>query len=68
MSVVAKPFKYQLDCQVVWKSLFFLRFSAAFGNFKSWKTIYILRDERCERIRNWRTFFEASRRAVAAVQ
>lgn len=68
VTVVGRPFKYELDCQEIWRSLYFLRFTAAFGKFKNWKNCYILRDERCDRIRTWRKFFEASRvRAVPVV-
>ncbi|EWM23296.1 hypothetical protein Naga_100158g6 [Nannochloropsis gaditana] len=68
VTVVGRPFKYELDCQEIWRSLYFLRFAAAFGKFKNWKNCYILRDERCDRIRTWRKFFEASRvRAVPVV-
>ena len=29
------------DCQEIWRQLFFMRFTSAFGKFRSWKTIYI---------------------------
>ncbi|KAM3574085.1 hypothetical protein VYU27_003982 [Nannochloropsis oceanica] len=65
VTLAARPFKYQLDCQEVWRSLYFRRFTAAFGKFKNWKICYIMRDERCDRIRMWRNFFEASRGKAA---
>lgn len=64
-SVAGKAFKYQLDCQETWRQLYFLRFHAAFGLYTNWKFLYIQRDERCDRIRTWRAYFEAGRRGAA---
>lgn len=89
VTLLGRAFKYQLDCQEIWRQLYFLRFSTAFGKFKSWKLLYIQvrrsvdrlyglvcafcihthpesniymqRDERCDRIKTWRAFFERSR-------
>lgn len=41
VTLLGRAFKYQLDCQEIWRQLYFLRFSTAFGKFKSWKVLYI---------------------------
>lgn len=41
VTLLGRAFKYQLDCQEIWRQLYFLRFSTAFGKFKSWKILYI---------------------------